>query len=48
MPSGPVKKQLAADVGAWLTDGVISPEQAAKLRARYDGAGFGLASAVRW
>lgn len=43
-----VRARLADDVQLWLTDGLITPELAAKLRERYQASRFGLVGVVKY
>jgi hypothetical protein len=43
-----VKERLAQDLALWQADGLVSPEAAGVLRARFDVAGFGLAAAAKY
>ena len=48
MPSQAVKEKLAADVGLWRNEGMISPEAYQTLRSRYDVAGFGVVIFIKY
>jgi uncharacterized membrane protein len=48
VPSLDVKQRLAGDVALWQADGIIDAETRARLQARYDAPGFGLASAIKY
>lgn len=48
MASRATKRRLAEDVTLWLADGLVSAEQAARLRDRYETRGFGLATAAKY
>ena len=43
-----VKGRLADDVGLWLADGLITPEQATQFRTRYAAGSFGLSGVVKY
>jgi hypothetical protein len=43
-----LRERLAEDVGAWLTDGLISESTHDLLRERYDARRFGIAGAIKY
>lgn len=48
MAARAVRERLAQDLAVWQADGLVSPEAADVLRARFDVAGFGLAQAAKY
>jgi hypothetical protein len=43
-----VRERLAQDIGAWLTDGLISPDTHELLGGRYEARAFGVGQAVKY